>query len=90
MCSLHILVHYSLVYFIYFIGIMHNGIVTIHLKKNTIIKITIKIHRGVVDKNAECYQCPVMYCIIQSISVLSKPSMNDCSDLTNITLRSSL
>ena len=28
-----------------------------------------------------------MYCIIQLISVLSMPSMNDCSDLTNIRLR---
>ena len=45
------------------------------------------MHRGIVDKNVECYQCPVMCCIIQSISVLSKPSMNDCSDLTNIRLR---
>ena len=26
-------------------------------------------------------------CIIQSISVLSKPSMNDCFDLTNIRFR---
>ena len=28
-----------------------------------------------------------MYWIMQSMSVLSKPSMNDCSDLTNIRLR---
>ena len=28
-----------------------------------------------------------MYWIIQSMSVLSKPSMYDCSDLTNIRLR---
>ena len=28
-----------------------------------------------------------MYCIIQSISVLSKTSINECSDLTNIRLR---
>ena len=36
------------------------------------------------------YHCPVisvMYCIIQSFSVSLKPSMNDYSDLTNITLR---
>ena len=30
---------------------------------------------------------PVMCCFIQSVSVLLKPSINDCSDLTKIRLR---
>ena len=53
-----------------FAAVQENG-------NNPTVLNTIKILRGIFDKNAECYQDPVMYCIIQSISVLSKPLMND-------------